>query len=48
MQLIEFNSFVRTHACGQENQRKNVKSPVASPHDCHAIEEESISNEYLE
>lgn len=48
VRLIEFNNLIRTHACDQESQRENVNSPVAPPHDCHAVEEEGISNEYLE
>lgn len=47
MRLIEFNALVRTRACRQKNQREDVDSPVASPHDCHAVKEETISNKYL-
>ena len=47
MRLIEFNALVRTRACRQKNQREDVNSPVASPHDCHAVKEEAISNKYL-
>jgi len=47
VRLIEFNALVRTRACRQKNQREDVNSPVASPHDCHAVKEETISNKYL-
>jgi len=47
MRLIEFNMLTRTRACSKKKQGENVKSPVASPHDCHAVKEETVSNKYL-
>ena len=48
MRLIEFKISMPTNACDQKNQREHVNSRVAPPHDCHAVEEESVPNKYLD
>ena len=48
VRLIEFDNLIHTHGGDQENQGEDVKSPVAPPHDCHAVKEEGISNDDLE